>query len=49
MMQLMKLYADELVQMVKLVSSAAITDVRVLKYLEEIKAVAALYLKVQCE
>lgn len=43
--QLMKLYADELVQMVKLVSSAAITDVRVLKYLEEIKAVAALYLK----
>ena len=44
--QLMKVYGEELLQMVRLISSAEITDFRVNKYLEEIKAIAALYIKV---
>lgn len=45
--QLLKLYADELLQMARMLSTAAITDIRITKYLEEIKSIAALYLKVQ--
>ena len=45
--QLLKLYGEELLQMVRLVSSAEITDFRINKYLEEIKAIAALYIKVR--